>query len=123
MAKVMKKVDAVVIGFGWTGAIMSKELIEAGLSVVALERGPAHDTYPLGSYPQSIDELTYNTRHKIFQNLSKSTVTQACQGSDSRAVPQTRGIFARDRHRRRGAALVGRPFSRRPHGIAHAQPL
>ena len=54
MAKVMKKVDAVVIGFGWTGAIMSKELIEAGLSVVALERGPAHDTYPLGSYPQSL---------------------------------------------------------------------
>lgn len=54
---------------------MSKELVEAGLSVVALERGPAHDTYPLGSYPQSIDELTYNIRHKIFQDLSKSTVT------------------------------------------------
>ena len=122
MAKVMKKVDAVVIGFGWTGAIMSKELIEAGLSVVALERGPAHDTYPLGSYPQSIDELTYNTRHKIFQNLSKSTVTFR-HAKDQTAVPQTRGIFARDRHRRRGAALVGRPFSRRSHGIAHAQPL
>ena len=86
MAKVMKKVDAVVIGFGWTGAIMSKELIEAGLSVVALERGPAHDTYPLGSYPQSIDELTYNTRHKIFQNLSKSTVTFR-HAKDQTAVP------------------------------------
>lgn len=75
MAKVMKKVDAVVVGFGWTGAIMSKELTEAGLRVVALERGPEHDTYPLGSYPQSMDELTYNIRRKIFQDLSKSTVT------------------------------------------------
>ena len=75
MAKVLKKIDAVVVGFGWAGAIMSKELTEAGLRVVALERGPAHDTYPLGSYPQSIDELTYNARRKIFQDLSKSTVT------------------------------------------------
>ena len=55
MAKTMKKVDVVVVGFGWAGAIMSKELTEAGLRVVALERGPAHDTYPLGSYPQSMD--------------------------------------------------------------------
>ena len=75
MAKALKKVDAVVVGFGWTGAIMSKELTEAGLRVVALERGPAHDTYPTGSYPQSIDELTYNVRRKIFQDLSKSTIT------------------------------------------------
>ena len=44
MSKKLKKVDAVVIGFGWTGAIMSKELIEAGLNVVALERGPAPPT-------------------------------------------------------------------------------
>lgn len=75
MAKVLKKTDAVVVGFGWTGAIMAKELTEAGLRVVALERGPDHDTYPLGSYPQSMDELTYNTRKKIFEDLSKSTVT------------------------------------------------
>lgn len=36
MAQVMKKVDAVIVGFGWTGAIMAKELTEAGLHVVAL---------------------------------------------------------------------------------------
>ena len=71
----MKKADVVVVGFGWAGAIMSRELTEAGLRVVALERGPAHDTYPLGSYPQSMDELTYNIRRKIFQDLSKSTIT------------------------------------------------
>lgn len=56
MTKIMKKVDAVVVGFGWTGAIMAKELTEAGLRVVALERGPQRDTYPDGAYPQTIDE-------------------------------------------------------------------
>jgi gluconate 2-dehydrogenase alpha chain len=71
----MKSVDAVIIGFGWTGAIMAKELTEAGLKVVALERGPNRDTYPEGAYPKSIDELTHNSRHALFQDMSKSTMT------------------------------------------------
>ncbi|MBB3102966.1 gluconate 2-dehydrogenase alpha chain [Azomonas macrocytogenes] len=71
----MKKADAVIVGFGWAGAIMAKELTEAGLNVVALERGPMQDTYPEGSYPQVIDELTYNIRRKLFQDISKETVT------------------------------------------------
>ncbi|MEQ6436388.1 GMC family oxidoreductase [Comamonas sp. w2-DMI] len=75
MAKTMKKTDVVVIGFGWTGAIMSKELTEAGLNVVALERGPARDTDPDGVYPQTMDELTYNSRKKLFVDVSKETVT------------------------------------------------
>lgn len=75
MATAMKKVDAVIVGFGWTGAIMAKELTEAGLHVVALERGPMRDTYPDGAYPQTIDELTYNSRKKLFMDLSKETVT------------------------------------------------
>ena len=75
MSTVMKKVDAVIVGFGWTGAIMAKELTEAGLNVVALERGPMQDTYPDGNYPQVIDELTYSVRKKLFQDVSKETVT------------------------------------------------
>lgn len=86
MAKVLQKVDAVLVGFGWTGAIMAKELTEAGLRVVALERGPAHDSYPLGSYPQSMDELSYNTRRKIFQDLSKGTVSFR-HNAEQAAVP------------------------------------
>lgn len=30
MANENKKVDAVIVGFGWAGAIMAKELTEAG---------------------------------------------------------------------------------------------
>ena len=40
MTGTRKPVDAVIIGFGWTGAIMAKTLTEAGLNVVAFERGP-----------------------------------------------------------------------------------
>ena len=47
MANEQKKVDAVIVGFGWAGAIMAKELTEAGLNVVALERGPHRDTLSL----------------------------------------------------------------------------
>ena len=41
-----------IVGLGWTGAIMAKELTEAGLSVVALERGPDRDTQPDFAYPK-----------------------------------------------------------------------
>ena len=50
----MPHVDAVIIGSGWTRAIMAKELTEAGLNVVALERGEYRDTYPDGAYPKPL---------------------------------------------------------------------
>lgn len=111
-----------IVGFGWVGAIMAKELTEAGLNVVALERGPMRDTYPDGSYPQVIDELTYNIRRKLFQDLSKSTVTIRHNSSQT-AVPPAGGVPAGHRRRRRRFALVGRAFPRRSDRTAHAQPL
>ena len=75
MATTMKPVDAVVIGLGWTGSIMSMELTNAGVNVVALERGANRDTYPDYSYPQATDELKYGVRGDLFQRLSKETVS------------------------------------------------
>jgi gluconate 2-dehydrogenase alpha chain len=47
MATRLPEVDAVMVGMGWTGAIMARELTKAGLGVVGLERGqdrnPADD--------------------------------------------------------------------------------
>ena len=40
MAKTMKAVDAVMVGMGWSGSIMARELTRAGLTVVGLERVP-----------------------------------------------------------------------------------
>ena len=81
-----KPVDAVIIGFGWAGSILSMELIEAGLQVVALERGEARDTFPDFAYPKVIDELTYGIRGKLFQNLSRETLTIR-HGVGDRALP------------------------------------
>jgi gluconate 2-dehydrogenase alpha chain len=84
--KTMQSVDAVIVGFGWTGAIMAKELTEAGLTVVALERGEYRDTYPDGAYPKTIDELTYQQRWKLYQNLHKSSFTFRQKVGDT-AIP------------------------------------
>jgi gluconate 2-dehydrogenase alpha chain len=84
--RVMPHKDAVIVGFGWTGAIMAKELTEAGLKVVALERGAFRDTYPDGAYPKTIDELTYLQRFKLFQNLALSSFTFR-HGIGDQAVP------------------------------------
>ena len=35
----LKGVDIIIVGLGWTGGILAKELGETGLSIVALERG------------------------------------------------------------------------------------
>jgi gluconate 2-dehydrogenase alpha chain len=75
MAERKRPVDAVIIGYGWTGAIMAKTLTDAGLSVVALERGPTRDTSPDFEYPRIADELKYGVRGDLWQPLANETVT------------------------------------------------
>ncbi|CDY78487.1 Gluconate 2-dehydrogenase, membrane-bound, flavoprotein [Caballeronia glathei] len=87
MASIKKKpVDAVIVGFGWTGSIMAIELANAGLNVVALERGDARDTVPSFAYPQIVDEIKYSARQALLQNLAKTTVTNRHTKNDT-AVP------------------------------------
>src|SRR5471032_2536463 len=81
-----KHVDVVVVGLGWTGAIMAMELADAGLEVLALERGEQRDTYPDFAYPRIADELTYGIRLKLFQETAKETVTVRHTSADF-AVP------------------------------------
>ncbi|WP_430391699.1 GMC family oxidoreductase [Dyella sp. 20L07] len=71
----MKPVDVVIVGFGWTGAIMAMELTEAGVNVLALERGSYRDTSPDFAYPRSTDELAYGIRGELFQPLARETIT------------------------------------------------
>jgi gluconate 2-dehydrogenase alpha chain len=84
--KPVKPVDAVIIGYGWTGAIMAKELTDAGLSVVVLERGPARDTGTDFAYPRIADELQYGIRGDLWQPLAGETVTVRHRPGDT-AVP------------------------------------
>lgn len=82
-------VDIVIVGFGWTGSLMARELAETGLKIVALERGEARDTWPDFAYPRIADELTYGIRLKLFQDASKETVTVRHTQSDT-ALPYRR---------------------------------
>ena len=75
MATKLKEVDVVVIGLGWTGGILSKELAEAGLKVVALERGESRDTGADYSLPGIRDELRYVVRHDLMMNTARDTLT------------------------------------------------
>jgi gluconate 2-dehydrogenase alpha chain len=86
MAQRKRPVDAVIIGYGWTGAIMAKTLTDAGLSVVALERGPPRDTSPDFEYPRIADELKYGIRGDLWQPLANETVTIR-HGIQDTAVP------------------------------------
>ena len=68
-------VDVVTIGFGWTGAIMAQELTDAGLHVLALERGGWRDTYPDFAYPRIADELKYAVRKELAVAPVRDTIT------------------------------------------------
>ena len=89
----MPSVDAVLVGFGWTGAIMGMELTTAGLNVLALERGADRDTYPDFAYPRIADELTYGIRHGLMQNPATSTLTIRHTPKDIAAPYRQLGSF------------------------------
>jgi gluconate 2-dehydrogenase alpha chain len=75
MTTTLKPVDAVLVGFGWTGAIMGQQLCDAGLNVVAFERGPWRDTATDFATGFAQDELRYMWRHHLFQNVADDTLT------------------------------------------------
>ena len=75
MTTTLKPVDAVLVGFGWTGAIIAQQLCDAGLNVLALERGPWRDTATDFATGFAQDELRYMWRHHLFQNVTYDTLT------------------------------------------------
>ncbi len=75
MAKHLPAVDVVIVGFGWTGSILAKELTDEGLQVVAIERGGFRDTVPDFGTDHIQDELRYAVRNSIFEQPSRETLT------------------------------------------------
>jgi gluconate 2-dehydrogenase alpha chain len=71
--KTLPHADVVIVGAGWTGLLMAKELAaRTSLNIVVLERGPAHAPT---EYATGMDELTYAIRFRMMQDLSQETVT------------------------------------------------
>jgi gluconate 2-dehydrogenase alpha chain len=75
MPRKLPATDVVIIGLGWTGSILAQELTDAGLNVVAIERGPWRDTasdFPV-TYAQ--DELRYHIRYDLFLRPAQERMT------------------------------------------------
>ena len=84
--------DVVVIGLGWTGSILANELTDAGLNVIALERGPWRNTSDFLP-DRAQDELRYRIRHELFLKPSQTTFTFRNR-MDQTALPiRTWGAF------------------------------
>jgi gluconate 2-dehydrogenase alpha chain len=85
----LKEVDAVMVGMGWTGSILARELTKAGLTVIGLERG--EDLSPRENFalPGVRDELRYSYRLELIQDPALETVTFRHRPSES-ALPMRR---------------------------------
>ena len=82
--KTLPAVNAVIVGGGWTGLLMAKELgSRTGFSVAVLERGKSRESR---DYPGTMDELDYAVRLHMMQDLSLETVTVR-HDSTQRALP------------------------------------
>jgi gluconate 2-dehydrogenase alpha chain len=75
MATVLKPVDVVLVGFGWTASVVAQELTDAGLEVLAIERGRYRDTDPDFATTHIQDELKYAVRKSIFEEPARETLT------------------------------------------------
>ena len=75
MAQRLKEVDVVVLGVGFVGSIVAKELAASGLKVVGLERGDPRDTVPDFQGPYVHDELRFAVRKALMQDNTREAVT------------------------------------------------
>jgi gluconate 2-dehydrogenase alpha chain len=82
--KTLATTDVVIIGGGWTGLLMAKELsARTSLDIVVLERGPMRKQT---DYMNGMDELDYFIRLHMMQDASRDTITIRHTDED-RALP------------------------------------
>lgn len=70
-----KAVDVVVVGMGYAGAILVKELSDSGLTVVGLERGANQNFKDDFAKRRMYDEVKYSVRNHYAADLSRETIT------------------------------------------------
>ena len=93
MTIMLKETDAVVIGVGWTGSILARELTKAGLNVVGLERGNKRMPREDFTIPSVRDDLKYAVRQELFQDTQLETVSMRHSPSESALPIRRLGSF------------------------------
>lgn len=93
MARKLPRKDVVIIGLGWTGSILAHELTEAGLDVVAIERGPWRDTATDFPTTYAQDELRYHIRHELFLRPAQESFTVRHKDGQTALPMRTWGSF------------------------------
>ena len=93
MTTTLKEIDAVVIGVGWTGSILARELTKAGLNVVGLERGPKRTSREDYTIPRIRDDLRFAWRDELFQDTQLETVSLRHSPSDTALPIRRLGSF------------------------------
>src|SRR5882757_7800256 len=93
MATMLKEVDAVCIGVGFTGSILARELTKAGLKVVGLERGPNRTSRDDFALPNVRDDLKYAVRQELFQDTQTETVSLRHSPSETALPIRRLGSF------------------------------
>ena len=93
MATRLKDVDAVMVGMGWTGSIMARELTKAGLHVVGLERGANRVPSEDFALPAIRDELKYRLRFQLMLDNATETLTMRHMPNETAAPMRRWGAF------------------------------
>jgi len=89
MATKLPPVDILIVGMGWTGGILAKELGPTGLKIAVLERGGPRSTQNDFGVPLIRDELRFSQRHDMMMDVSKETYTIRNKPSET-ALPMRR---------------------------------
>jgi gluconate 2-dehydrogenase alpha chain len=89
--RTLKAVDVVIVGGGWTGLLMAKELAtRTSLEIAVLERGPARKP---SDYGADMDEVDYGIHNKLMQSPALLTVTHRHSMKDRAAPIRQYGSF------------------------------
>jgi gluconate 2-dehydrogenase alpha chain len=67
-----KQADVVIVGLGASGAVLARELTEAGMNVLAIEKGP---DYGPDDFWLKFDELRYSARCGISPTMDTDPIT------------------------------------------------
>ena len=119
MATMLKEVDAVCVGVGFTGSILARELTKAGLKVVGLERGANRTSRDDFALPGSRFVLWHrrvpDRRNAVREEVEPRLVAEVDECFTGRQLRIEVGTEGREF----GGCARSQPRSTGPRGLGH----